>query len=705
MVTTTLARRADASKLFLLGFLTLFLELVFIRYLAGNIWNLGFFPNLVLIAVFIGMGVGFVSHHRWDDARSASYFQAAPFLILALVAFVTFKHPVVPGFNEWQGDFGGDLYFTAAPAHSQWRNAAMFGVWFVSIVAIFVLVSQRTAKLFRGFSPLEAYTLDISGSCAGIVCFMAMSWLRVPAYLWFAILIGLFVGSQPTGRRRATWLPVLPLVLAVYFAHQGDTRLLADRKYRGDVLVQWSPYQKVEYVNSEDYLHRVFVNGVNHQHMDTVEHIKAFSEGIPYSQPYHERAKQPQLPPYKTVLILGAGSGNDVAAALANGAEHVDAVEIDPVIAELGRQFHPARAYHDPRVTLTVTDGRAFLTRAQRKYDLIVFALTDSMVKVSPMAQLRLENYLFTEESVARAYRLLSDDGDVLFYNFYRQPWLRQKIEQMIHNVAGAYPKPIFQRGDFAMLVAGRHSSSATPTIVGDGTAVDTATDDWPFLYLQARGNPTLYLLAISGGALLLTGLMLIVQRKGPVTQGDGQGGLSTKIAFMLMGAAFLLLETKSVIQFSLLFGTTWINNSLVFLAVLLLVLAANWVAVGVKDRHLGIVYALLLASCLVTLAYPLAGLLSIESALARFVLASLMTFLPIFFANLIFSIVFRNQAVAEHLFGWNLIGATLGGVIEYTSLAVGYNKLSIVVAACYTAAYAALLAARRRGAGGSRGS
>jgi spermidine synthase len=43
----------------------------------------------------------------------------------------------------------------------------------------------------------------------------------------------------------------------------------------------------------------------------------------------------------KNILIIGAGSGNDVAAALLSGAEHVDAVEIDPVINRLGRQNHP----------------------------------------------------------------------------------------------------------------------------------------------------------------------------------------------------------------------------------------------------------------------------------------------------------------------------------------------------------------------------
>ncbi len=138
------------------------------------------------------------------------------------------------------------------------------------------------------------------------------------------------------------------------------------------------------------------------------------------------------------------------------------------------------------------------------------------------------------------------------------------------------------------------------------------------------------------------------------------------------------------------------------FLSVLLLVLAANWVAVVLGDAvPLWGVYVLLVLTSLATLALPLRSLLMLESDVTRFVLASLLTFSPIFFANLLFSATFRKQQVAEHLFGWNLIGATLGGVIEYASMAFGYGALAVLVALCYTLAFAALLASRRPSAVG----
>src|SRR5262245_65605719 len=91
-----------------------------------------------------------------------------------------------------------------------------------------------------------------------------------------------------------------------------------------------------------------------------------------YLRPYQYRAYR-KLPPAQDILVIGAGSGNDVAAALLSGAARVDALEIDPVIADLGKQYHPARPYQDERVHLVVDDARAFMSFTTRKYDLIIF--------------------------------------------------------------------------------------------------------------------------------------------------------------------------------------------------------------------------------------------------------------------------------------------------------------------------------------------
>ncbi len=81
---------------------------------------------------------------------------------------------------------------------------------------------------------------------------------------------------------------------------------------------------------------------------------------------------------------MGAGSGSDVAIALAEGPGACGReVDIDPRILQIGAEKNPDRAYDDPRVTVHVNDGRAFLQSTDTKYDLILFALPDSLALVN----------------------------------------------------------------------------------------------------------------------------------------------------------------------------------------------------------------------------------------------------------------------------------------------------------------------------------
>jgi len=680
------AAKGDAAKLFSMGFLTLFLELALIRYLAGNIWNLGYFPNLVLIATFMGMGLGFVLHERARGRASTALMHVALLLLLGLVVFVHFFHPTVPGFDNWGGNIGGDLYFTSTPKESVEQTALPFVVCLLGIAAIFACLSQRTAKLFRRFPPLTAYTLDIAGSCTGIALFMLVSALRVPAWMWFALFVLVLLGPLPGGAK-TRFLPLIPGLALVLLVRQQDGILLGKAWYAGELESIWSPYQRLQFMG--DGL-GIYANGVAHQRIFPRDRLLS-----DFYQAVHDKRRADGRPPYRDVLVLGAGSGNDVASALLNGAEHVDAVEIDPGIAELGKRHNPNRPYADPRVRLVIDDGRAFMSRTTRHYDLIVFALTDSLVKVSSMSQLRLENYLFTVDSVRRAGALLAPGGDLVFYNFYRRPWLREKIEAMVRAATGLELRLVYQWYDFCVL---RARLGEAPRAAATPSKLALPTDDWPFLYLERRGIPVAYRYGMAGMVLFIALVTAVVHR---TTRKDPRhaerGMLATNLAFLAMGLAFLLLETKSVIQFSLLFGTTWKNSSLVFLAVLLSVLAANVVAARARKLSFTVVGALLVASCLLGYVVPLAALLGIENAALRFVAASLLTFTPVFFANLVFSVTFRDQSLPEHLFGWNLIGATLGGVVEYVGMQFGYRFLGLVVAGAYLAVLG-LLARGRAG-------
>jgi hypothetical protein len=155
------------------------------------------------------------------------------------------------------------------------------------------------------------------------------------------------------------------------------------------------------------------------------------------------------------------------------------------------------------------------------------------------------------------------------------------------------------------------------------------------------------------------------------------------------MGAAFLLLETKNVVQFALLFGTTWFVNSLVFAGVLLSVYLAIEAARRVTLPHPRRLYPVLLGLLALAWAVPPDSLLSLPTV-PRFGVAVALAFAPIFVANLVFAQRFREAGSATTAFAANLLGAIGGGMIEYVALISGYRFLLVVVGGLYALAFLA---------------
>jgi hypothetical protein len=406
------------------------------------------------------------------------------------------------------------------------------------------------------------------------------------------------------------------------------------------------------------------------------------TNGTIYQVPYQRLAT-----PAKNVLIVGAGNGNDVAGALAAGAEHVDAVEIDPELQDLGAQYHPDHPYDDPRVTRITNDGRAYLQQTDTKYDLIIFALPDSLTLVSGQSAVRLESFLFTKEAMEAARDHLNPGGAFSMYNFYREPWL---LDRLAGGLAGVYGHaPCLDRGGtgesqvgtFSMLTVGLDPTDTVcqTTWTASGEIVAPATDDRPFVYLKTASIPTRYLWTL--------GLILLVSALGVRLAGGRFGAMRGYLDLFFMGAGFLLLETKSVVQFALLFGTTWFVNALVFAGILLTILAAIEVERRTRIRRPGLLFSLLFGGLLVAGLVPGSWLLGLATA-PRFLAASALAFFPVFIANLVFAERFRDTADPTTAFGANLLGAMVGGVLEYLSLITGYRGLLVLAAILYALAW-----------------
>jgi SAM-dependent methyltransferase len=628
----------------------LFLELALIRWIGSNVVYLSYFSNFILLGSFLGIGVGFL---RGKARRNL--FQWAPVTLAFLVGFVFV-------FNVKLDRSGNDVLFFGALEPTGLPIWIVLPIIFVAVAAVMAMVGEGVARTFAEFDPLDAYRLDISGSILGIAAFAALSFTGAPPFAW-----GVIVGALMLVLIRAGWRTLQIAAVLGLLVILGRESILPFNS--------WSPYYKIQVSrdpNVPDAYHFA-VNGIPHQ--EAAPAVVRRTQQPIYSVPY-ERLKTNSP---GDVLIIGAGTGSDVAEALAAGARHVDAVEIDPRLQQLGVQLHPDHPYDDPRVEVFINDGRAFLEQTDRRYDLILFALPDSLTLVSGQSSLRLESYLFTEEAMAAARERLKPDGEFAMYNFYREQWLVDRLAGTLQTV---YDRPpcldtVGDIGKLAVVTIGRAAESVTcaTTWTASGAVPPPATDDHPFVYLRERGIPMLYLIAT--GLILLASLTII----------RGAGAKFPPMAaysdLFFMGAAFLLLETKSVVQFALLFGTTWFVNALVFGGVLLSVLAAIEVTRRKWVSSRPVLYAALLAALAVGWLIQPNVLLGLPFWL-RFGGATLVWFAPIFIANLIFAQRFATVADSTTAFGANLLGAMVGGLIEYLALITGYQALALVVAVLY---------------------
>jgi hypothetical protein len=217
------------------------------------------------------------------------------------------------------------------------------------------------------------------------------------------------------------------------------------------------------------------------------------------------------------------------------------------------------------------------------------------------------------------------------------------------------------------------------------GAKADTpppAVDDRPFLYLHGRDIPSIYLIAL--GLILLVSVVAVRAVAGPFRKMRPYADL-----FML-GVSFLLLETKNVTGFALLFGTTWVVNAIVFAGVLVAVLAAVEVTRRFRTPPLPVMYAILLGGLVIAALVPNSWLLGLPLPL-RAVCAVVVAFLPIFAANVVFAKRFTDTADATVAFGANLLGAIVGGCLEYLALIIGYQGLLAVAGLLYLGAFALL--------------
>jgi hypothetical protein len=125
------------------------------------------------------------------------------------------------------------------------------------------------------------------------------------------------------------------------------------------------------------------------------------------------RALPFRLTPNAETLVIGPGGGADVVSALSSGSRKVTAVELNPLMLKFVRSYG-ARAgniYDRPDVETIQSEGRNFISRTDRKFDIIFMGFVDSWASVASGGLSLSENYLYTTEAFRAYYDHLTDNG------------------------------------------------------------------------------------------------------------------------------------------------------------------------------------------------------------------------------------------------------------------------------------------------------
>ncbi len=711
-MTTALSKESTSKKhlyleLFVLSIVSLYLELLVIRWLSADFRAFTVFKTFPLVTCFVGLGLGYANTSHSDKAFKWSLWLLAGFVaILQFCVYIGFWHWTFPsiGVYQWElAKYDGSPLYLYLPK--------FIGVLLVLLGAPFAVmfaIGTRLGELFNATKPLRAYGINLLGAILGSIALSIVSFLGWSPWMMLIPAVCLLAVFVP-GRK--LWFGVVPALVTLTFA-------IVNPDPSPVVTTYWSPYQRLDTypfmltaldqskpvpeklgitiaANGHFYLHSI---GLDQKSLSRTDLPPAVLARL------HEHARQYDLPyrflKPKSVLVLGSGAGNDVAGALRNGAENVTAVDIDPYILELGRTTHPEAPYSSPKVNVVCNDARNFLNSSSARFDLIVFAGLDSLTVSGQGASVRLDNYVYTVESLRNALAHLKPNGLVVLSFCKSTDYITRRLFATLTAAAGY--QPVVMRDSqspelpWEIYLTGPASKEIGRTInwanmspfvpqnipIVDGERI--LSDDWPFLYVSP--------IKVDFPYLIVVGLILSLAFGGaaPMLRREMSG---MNMQFLFMGAAFLLLELQSIGRLSLVYGSTWLTSSIVINGVLLMIIVANVIAAKFKtwlSFHIPWIYVALSVTLLASY------FLSVEQAISWWgkdvgsLAATFVTLLPMFCAGVLFSTLFscaRNSALA---LAFNLLGSVIGALLEYASNYVGVSGLVLLALGLYALAFIA---------------
>ncbi len=697
--------------IFLACALGLFLEMLLIRWIGTEVRIFAYLQNTILVACFLGLGIGYFTSHRPIDLRQT----LVPLIILLALMAIPIVRSALGQISQYLSVLDDFLIWNNGAVTDQLTKvvAVIVGLLLtffllLLVVDVFVPIGRLLGRLMDEHpKPIWAYSVNIVGSLVGTWLFALISFAQQPPFVWFAVLSGLMLVLTIWLRSNHKLNLALlgGLCLLSWFAGQVPNA----------ISVTWSPYQKLtvekfteEGKQSSQYL--ITVNNTGYQIMKDLSAANIASDSDYFSSELQGLSQYdiPLLlhPNPQSFLIVGAGSGNDAAGGVRHNVNNITAVEIDPAIISLGRSLHPEQPYASPTVQVVNDDARSFFATTSQKFDVISFSLLDSHTTTA-MTNARLDHYVYTSESIARAKSLLADGGVMVLTFEAQKPYIADRMARVLQETFGEepivfrIPQSSYGWGG-VMFIAGnldvaRKQIAQNPRLEAyianlQNTypqslplTTKVTTDDWPYIYLDSPRIPVLY--------FLLAGLMILL-----LIRSNRHWGASIKFTrwqrshwqFFFLGAAFLLLEVQNISKASVVLGNTWQTNAAIVSGVLVMALLANYIVYRFPRLRSNVAYIALISICVALYFVDLAQFAFLPYV-ARVVVVGCLTTLPMLFSGIIFTRSFASTSRKDEALGANIIGSLVGALLQSVTFVVGIKALLLIVAGLYGLSWLAM--------------
>ena len=335
--------------------LGLFLELAIIRIHSSYLQLFGYLKNISLLSCFLGLGIGLI----FKDRKFYSIKWVYPlFFVQITLMYCLYLTPAAtilmnPIAEQWT--MGQDM----AKGFLHLLIVYLFIILIFLFNALcFIPIGHLITKLMSTIEKLEAYSYNLIGSIVGVIVIAFLSYLWTSPIIWISVsFLMYFILINKVNTKM--FLPIISFLGLVIIL---TTNVEQNKKEL------YSPYQNITVQYEAEALHQLFIKISHIWHQVPLDlYDNSDDPRIIHDQQFYDLAyKIVETRPSK-ILIVGSGTGNDVASAYKNVSYvnnpdlKIDAVEIDPLIAKLGKEYHPNSPYSRKVVNLIIEDARTFI--------------------------------------------------------------------------------------------------------------------------------------------------------------------------------------------------------------------------------------------------------------------------------------------------------------------------------------------------------